>query len=724
MTNLEMAAIGFTSLWMALTTVNILLHSYLDSILHHEIMTVLGLAGLLVFGVAAYGFYRIWSRRADELSKFKFRSDKFKQVIARRTADLHSQQRQVQSFLNNLEAGAYLKNERHDFIMVNPRFCAIMGISSLDILGSTAYSFLPRAIVWRMVDMEQKVIREGRAMEVGNLFESLGKYDTRVYNLNIFPVFGPGGEIEGTGGMLIDVTEKHRLGQDVLEAKLAAEKANLAKSAFLANISHEVRTPLNGILGMADLLLRSQLTRDQLSMVGTVKNAGYSLLMVLNEILDISKIEAGKMTLENLPFNLRDLIYDATTSLASLAQNKPVEMIVNIPSEAPEYLYGDPIRIRQIVLNLVSNALRFTAKGAVDITLEILEKSVLDERPVANADLKSGGGQPTPLRETAKLRFSVSDTGIGIPPEKLQIIFQPFEQADASTTRTHGGTGLGLAICHRLLDMMGSRLELASQVGQGSTFWFDLVLPVSTGEMIPMLSRLIHVQLAGLAGRSILLVDDNYNNRNFLMEELKSLGLNFMAAAGMDEALRYLKLASSGGQPFDLVITDNLMPQKSGLDLLEEMRAEPLYRSIPVILLTSVEMQADQNLLSFAAVLTKPVRPAELLVAITAALNLRSSEQAESGPPAISFQVLVVEDVEMNQIVATRLLEELGHQVVVAGDGAQALALLRERGGVAGFDLVLMDIQMPGLDGLETTAELRRMEEENNWPPIPVVALT
>ncbi|MDR2725077.1 MAG: response regulator [Candidatus Adiutrix sp.] len=731
LTNLEMAAIGFTCLWMVITTVNILLHSYLDSILHHKIMAGLGLVGLLVFGLAVFSFYRIWSRRADDLSKFKFRSDKFKQVIARRTADLHSQQRQVQSFLNNLEAGAYLKNERHEFTMVNPRFCAILGVSSVDILGSTAYSFLPRAIGWRMVEMEQKVVREGKPMDVDNLLESSDKNDTRVYNLNIFPVFSPEGEIEGSGGMLIDFTEKHRLGQAILEAKRAAEKANQAKSAFLANISHEVRTPLNGILGMADLLLRNQLTRDQLSMVGTIKNAGYSLLTVLNDILDISKIEAGKMSLENLPFDLRDLIFDATTSLASLTKNKPVEAIVNIPPETPECLYGDPVRIRQIVLNLVSNALKFTENGEVNITVEILERSVLEERPLTNA--AETGAEPLTLPpEMIKLRFSVADTGIGIPPEKRHIIFQPFEQADASTTRTHGGTGLGLAICHRLLTMMDSRLELTSQVGQGSTFWFDLALPVSTGETLPALSRLNPVRLAG---RSILLVDDNDSNRHFLMEELKILGLNVVAAAGADEALRYLKLTSSSGQPFDLVITDNIMPHKSGPDLLKEMRAEPIHRSIPAILLTSADIQnvsAGRNLLSFSAVLTKPVRPAELVVAITAALDLTPSEQAERGdndepyPPAVSFRVLVVEDVEMNQVVAMRLLEELGHQVVVAGDGAQALAFLRERGGknCFDFDLVLMDIQMPGLDGLETTAELRRMEAENNWPPLPVVALT
>jgi len=691
-----------------------------------EVITVAGLwlAGLLVFVPAWYRFKHAWRKQADSLDKFIVKSGYLEQAIVEQTGSLQSQQRRIQSFLNNLEVGAYLKNERHDFTMVNPRLCAILGVTSADILGSTGYNFMPQVIAWHMTEMEQKVLHEGRAMEIYDLVESTVHNDRRVYNLHVFPVFNPKGDIEGTGGMIIDVTERHRLSQAILEAKTAAEKANMAKSNFLANISHEVRTPLNGILGMADLLLRSQLSRDQLTMVGTIKNAGHSLLLVLNDILDISKIEAGKMNLETLTFDLRELVFESTTSLASMTENKPLELMINISPEIPEHLAGDPIRLRQIMLNLVSNALKFTPKGEVVITVEILEKSV----PTAGLELPPSAEPLPPPQEAVKLRFSVADTGVGIPLEKRQIIFQPFEQADASTTRTHGGTGLGLAICHRLLTMMGSRLELSSQVNAGSTFWFDLVLPVSIGEKAPMLSRLNLVQLAG---RSILLVDDNANNRYFLMEELKSLGLHTMEAAGADEALRYLKLTSSHGQPFDLVITDNIMPEKNGLDLLKEMRAEPLCRSIPAILLTSTDIHdipIGQGLISFAAVLTKPVRPPELVAAIASALNVAGPpDKAEADKPrrpAVSFRILIVEDVEMNQVVATRLLEELGHRVAVAGGGAQALAILGERDAKTRFDLVLMDIQMPGMDGLETTAELRRLEAENNWPPLPVVAMT
>jgi len=658
------------------------------------------------------------------------KSGQLEQASAGRKADPQLRERQLQSFLNSLEAGAFLKDERCEFTMVTPRFCAIMGRASADLLGTNGYAVLPRSVAWRIAELEQRVIQEGQPLEYDDLFHSKENTGRRIYTLRVFPVLSPNGGVEAIGGIILDSTDKHLMNQAILEAKTAAEKANMAKSDFLANMSHEVRTPLNGILGMADILLRSQLTRDQISMVSTIKNAGYSLLMVLNDILDISKIEAGKMSLENLAFHLRDLVFESTTSLASLAKNKPVEMMVNIQPEAPEFLVGDPVRLRQILLNLVSNALKFTSKGEVIVKIEVLGKAVPDEGLPAAAAPPEDGSIQAP-KDAVKLRFSVSDTGIGIPLEKRLLIFQPFEQADASTTRTYGGTGLGLAICHRILTMMGSRLELTSQVGQGSIFWFDLVMPIAAEEELPRLAQL-NSSLAQLAGRSILLVDDNAQNRHFLMEELKSLGIDASEAAGVDQALNLLKLNSSRGQPFDLLITDNIMPGKSGLDLVREMRAEPAGRSIPAILLTSGDIPSvsPEEVTYFSAVISKPVRPIELVAAITAALNIsKPFLAAEPGPgpspTARNLRVLLVEDVEMNQVVATRLLEELGHRVVVAGDGSQALALLKERGPKNyDFDLVLMDIQMPGLDGQETTAALRRLEEKHGWPPIPVVAMT
>jgi signal transduction histidine kinase/CheY-like chemotaxis protein len=735
---LKSSSLTLVGLWTVMAAAGLLLHIRLPGNLpfwgQAGLAVSLWLAGLAVFGLAGRKLDHAWRAQAKSIERFIEKSSRLEQIMAERTADLHSRQRQVQSFLNSLEVGAYLKNERNVFTMVNPSFCSILGgAPEEDILGTTGYDFLPRTMAWRVAEAERQVLQEGLALGLDNLSMSASAEhaDGRVYNLHIFPVFGPDGDTAGTGGIVIDATERHRLNLAILEAKTAAEKANTAKSAFLANMSHEVRTPLNGILGMADLLLRSQLTKDQLSMIATIKNAGYSLLMVLNDILDISKIEAGKMSLENLAFNLRELVFDTTTSLASLAKNKPLEIIVNVPPEAPEFLAGDPVRLRQILLNLVSNALKFTSKGEVTINIEMLGEAILNGSPSMASPPPDGLWAHPPPKDMVTLRFSVADTGIGIPLEKQRSIFQPFEQADASTTRLHGGTGLGLAICHRLLIMMDSRLELTSQVGQGSTFWFDLVLPVAAEAEA---SRLPRLNPARLAGHSILLVDDNANNRHFLMEELKSLGLNLREAAGVDEALRHLKLNSSHGQPFDLVITDNIMPDKSGLDLLKELRNEPNCRSIPVILLTSGEIPAlspEQDLASFASVLTKPVRPAELVAAITSALNiadLSGGTEPYAGPPpsAPSFRVLLVEDVEMNQVVGTRLLEELGHRVVVAGDGNQALAILKERGSnnYLDFDLVLMDIQMPGLDGLETTSALRRLENKHGWPPLPVVAMT
>ncbi|GHV56933.1 hypothetical protein FACS189460_2630 [Deltaproteobacteria bacterium] len=721
-------------LWSAMAILSFLVIDESRAILWGAALSVLWLAGMVAIVLNAQNLRQTLTKIERDQERFEKLNDELEQMVAERTDNLLLKQRQIQSFLNNVEAGAYLKNERHEFVLVNPRFCAIMNVSSKNVLGSTGYAFLPRSIAWRMVELEQQTAREGRATELYDLFENTSHSDNRVYSLYLFPVLSPQGHIEGTGGMVIDITERHRLSQAVLEAKEEAEKANLAKSAFLANISHEIRTPLNGIIGMSDLLMRGHLSQDQISMASTIKNAGYSLLTVLNDILDISKIEAGKMSLENRPFKLRDLIFDSAASLLSLAKEKGLEVIVNISSDTPDCLSGDQLRLRQIILNLLSNALKFTNQGEVTITVEALRSMDTDESEkddAAAALLKTRSGSraglwPSTAGDPVKIRFSVADTGIGIAWEKREIIFKAFEQADTSTTRTYGGTGLGLAICHRLLWMMGSDLKLKSQLNQGSTFWFDLVMPTTDSDASPAVA----VEAAKLTGQFVLLVDDNANNRQILMRQLKTWGLNVIEAGGADEALRLLKLSADSGKPFDLLITDHLMPGLSGLDLLKSIKANPDSQALPVILLTSANAPAvSPDEIAFAATLTKPVRPHDLILAIATTLNLRdklSGVDLEANlplEPTRCLRILLVEDMEMNQVVATRLLAELGHQTTVAGDGAQALALLRES-GTDQFDLVLMDIQMPVMDGLETTAQLRQMEAANNWPPLTVVAMT
>lgn len=493
--------------------------------------------------------------------------------------------------------------------------------------------------------------------------------------------------------------------QDLRASMEAAKQASKAKSDFLANISHEVRTPLNGVLGMTELLMRTRLDEQQASMAATIKTAGANLLTVINDILDFSKIEAGKMILDPQPFSLRDMVFDVMKSLAPIAFKKKLEMIVNIAPQTPDAVIGDSLRIHQVLLNLVGNAIKFTNMGEVILTVSVL-------------DMRNDG---------AKLRFSVADTGIGIAADKQECIFSAFEQADTSTTRKFGGTGLGLAISHRLVSLMGGKLQLESLVGQGSTFRFDIDLPF-TDDLPPQKPAL---SAQALQGMHVLIVDDNATNRSILLEQLLDWGMSPVESTCVDEALRLLRVGANSFAPFAMVLSDLQMPDKDGIELIKAMRAESALSDIPVILLSSGELPADTPSSLYTANLTKPVRPAELLCAMSTAAGVWESfdldhlqGQARDDAKRVSgvrLHVLLVEDMEMNQLVAVRMLKNLGHVSAVACNGQQALDMLSREN----FDIVFMDIQMPVMDGLRALAAIRDREAaEGKGSHIPVVALT
>jgi two-component system, sensor histidine kinase and response regulator len=614
----------------------------------------------------------------------------------------------LRSLLENIPDRIYFKDVKSRFLRVSSSMARRLGVADpSDVLGKTDFDFYPQERAQEYFDDEQRIVLTGQPLI--NKLERIVDRDGRESWASVtkVPLYNKAGAVVGIIGISRDVTKLKEAETALEHARDVALETARIKSQFLANMSHEIRTPMNAITGMTDLLMDTPLDEEQREFVDTLRSSTETLLGIINDILDFSKIEAGKLSLETIDFDLRDVIEDTAEMLAQRAQSKGVELLYTIGDDVPTMLRGDPRRLRQVLSNLVANAVKFTERGEV----------------VVRVTRKSEG------EKQVEVRVAVADTGIGLSPKTLPLIFQAFTQADGSTTRKYGGTGLGLAISKQLVDLMRGKIGVESELGRGSTFWFELPFekqtqPASTTEHTPDFHNL-----------RVLVVDDNATTRAALQHQVERWRLRSGGAADAAEALNQLRAAVTENDPYSAVLLDMQMPGMDGLTLARAIKNDAALGRTRIIILTPFGQRLDQELMDETAVshcLLKPVKQSRLLDALM--MNAQPSmSQATQPPPRAevgavrtsramaSLRVLLAEDNAVNQKLALRQLQKLGYAAHPAGNGAEVLQEVQR----FSYDVILMDCQMPEMDGYEVTQRIREFEKANpQRTPVYIIAVT
>jgi PAS domain S-box-containing protein len=578
----------------------------------------------------------------------------------------------------------------------NERYCEMAGRSKEELMsvGNTIIFQRPLVNAWEESDRES--ILKGEAFSgIFSWIRPDGKENIIEYMAAPTKV----GDRYFTIGIDRDITERRRAQEELRQAKEAAEAATQAKSAFLAMMSHEIRTPMNAIIGMSGLLLNTQLDSQQQEFAEIVRNSGEALLTIINDILDFSKIEAGKLDLEYTAFDLRECLESAIDLVASRAAEKKLDLAVEVGPNVPPSIRGDVTRLRQVLINLLNNAVKFTEHGEVVLAVTC----ATDSQGQGEAERTTA---PTDPSVAVRLHFSVHDTGIGIPADRLDRLFQSFSQVDASTARKYGGTGLGLAISKRLAEMMGGMMWVESQLGVGSTFNFTIQAEPAQVKVRPRHEG----QQPSLAGKRLLVVDDNPTNRRIILLQTQNWGMVTREASSPEEALSLIQR----GDPFDLAILDMHMPGMDGLTLGQEIRKLRDVKSLPLVMLSSIgTREPEAEPFEWAAYLTKPLKQSQLfnvMAGIFSQIDAQSVVRQVPSLPAIDpemaarhpLRILLAEDNVVNQKLALRLLSQMGYRADLASNGLEAIQAVERQA----YDVILMDVQMPEMDGLEATRHL------------------